>query len=177
MKSSVIGMEKRTGIFVEGSKKIDVVFHAKWLLEISSVEKHYAEAKRDPQFVRDVATRLEVLVVWDFALEATLLMSTLMRGEPIVLETGSHESEVFAVLAQIGFFSWTLDRYRLSLPPAVTLATVKSAALNLIATQDEEYRIFPEKIISVAPMTALDRLLLIERHQLELDVLECGQPN
>lgn len=54
--------------------------------------------------------------------------------------------EVFAVMAEIGFFSRTGDRYQMTVPKSVTSEKIKAALLRLAATQDES-GLHPEYLV------------------------------
>jgi hypothetical protein len=55
--------------------------------------------------------------------------------------------DVFAVMAEIGFFLRTGDRYQMTIPKTVTHAKIKAALLGLIKTEDEDHIVHPEHLV------------------------------
>ncbi|MEA2985569.1 MAG: hypothetical protein QOD94_1823 [Alphaproteobacteria bacterium] len=172
---SMVDMEP-SGFLVEGFAGADVEAYGKWLIEIATVESFYSQLRDDPDLA-EMIQRLQVLFLWDFALEAVLLVPGLMAGESVVIETGTHESEIFAVLSQMKFFTWAGDRYRMSLPVPLSLEVVKAAITSLYNTMDLELRLHPENLVSTMSMPELGRLQRLATAQKELDGMEHGAPN
>jgi hypothetical protein len=73
----------------------------------------------------------------------------------------------FVMMAGMGFFQETYKVYRMILPPGLTSAKVKRAALNYVDTEDEDYVLHPENLVSCRPIsethTLARRLWAIDR--------------
>ena len=67
-----------------------------------------------------------------------------------VLETDLPDLEEFVLMAEMGFFTLTGDRYQMTLPTKLDLHTVKQAHLKLAATEDEDW-IHPERLVLAIP--------------------------
>jgi hypothetical protein len=165
------------GILVDGFRRGDADSLGKWLSLVAKAQRLYEEAKLDACFRDTVVERLEVCYVWDFELEATLFAAELIKGEPTIVEVGDHITEVFAVMAHMGFFMWNGDGYRMSVPQAMNVTLVKDAAATLIATQDDEYMIYPEKVLYTRPLREVERLKRIHVAVQDLGQLRCDLPN
>ena len=64
---------------------------------------------------------------------------------------GEEEPEEFAMMIGMGFFVLTGQRYQMVVPMPLTLVKVMKAALRLAKTEDEEYFLHPEDIVTTMP--------------------------
>jgi hypothetical protein len=89
----------------------------------------------------------------DFNIAATVLLSRLEQNfASLVVDLNSEiEPEEFAMMVGMGFFVRTGQRYQMVIPKRLTLGKVKNAALALAKTEDEEYILHPEHIITIMP--------------------------
>ena len=56
--------------------------------------------------------------------------------------------EIFSVMAELGFFRLTGNRYQMTIPREVTGSRIESALLRLAATEDVEYFLHPEELVT-----------------------------
>jgi hypothetical protein len=55
--------------------------------------------------------------------------------------------EIFSIMAQIGFFRRTGDRYQMTIPDRMSGSGIESALLKLATTEDENF-LHPERFVS-----------------------------
>jgi hypothetical protein len=65
-----------------------------------------------------------------------------------LLPLGEEWSEIFGVMAQIGFFRLTGERYQMTIPQAISGSAIKAALLRLAATEDQQYYLHPEQLVT-----------------------------
>jgi hypothetical protein len=63
--------------------------------------------------------------------------------------TRSEWSEMFAVMVGLGFFTYTNDRYQMTIPSVVDAEQIADVLLRLAATEDGEYYLHPENLVEV----------------------------
>ena len=87
-----------------------------------------------------------------------------LRGHltTFVLDLDSEEGELFAMMAGMGFFSQPGPTLRMIIPPRLTSDIVRSAVLTFARTEDHEYMLHPEQLVtcmSLAKAKALQKQL------------------
>ena len=140
-------------ILVEAPKWGDAKFYGQWLLDAAKANDLLQQAKKDdPEFCERVEAILEVLHRLDFGIMSTVFLSKLVDKEfcTFVVDTNSEDLNEFALLAEMGFFTRTGDRYQMTLPTNLDIATVKKAHLKLADTEDEDW-IHPERLFFAMP--------------------------
>ena len=140
---------KQHWVLVEGPAPGDAHFLGQWLLAAAEADKLLQEEfERDPIFKLTIGS-IELVYAFAFSPSATksieLLMNDLTSFSLSVFE--EPWGEVFAVMAEIGFFSQTRDRYQMTVPKSVTREKIKAAFLRLVATQDENDFVHPEYLV------------------------------
>jgi hypothetical protein len=65
-----------------------------------------------------------------------------------VLELNSEDGEDLTMMVAMGFFLPVGDRYRMALPIGLTAAKVRSAVLRYALTEDENFMLHPERIVT-----------------------------
>jgi hypothetical protein len=137
---------------VEGPKWADTKFYGNWLLAAAKANELWTEALENPRFSKRV-DRLTIAYLPDFNIGATVMLSRLERNlASFVVElNGEEEPEEFAMMIGMGFFVLTGQRYQMVIPTRLTLRKVMKAALRLAKTEDEEYFLHPESIITTMP--------------------------
>jgi hypothetical protein len=170
-------------VLVEGPRWGDAEFYGKWLLAAHRANSLWKRASEDVSFAKRVE-RLEVVCVLDLAMAATGLLLEL-RGQffTFMIRVDSEEAELFAMLASMGFFARTGERYQMVIPNRLTLATVKNALLRLARTEDGEFMLHPEDLVTTVTFVEAkawqerqremdedhrnaDRLVLLERSRI-----------
>jgi hypothetical protein len=147
---------KQHWVLVEGPAPGDAHFLGRWLLAAAESDKLLQDQfKRDPGFKLTI-DRIELLYAFSFSPPAIkftgLLMKNLTSFSVSVFELWG---EVFAVMAEIGFFSQTGDRYQMTIPTGITREKIKAALGRLIATQDENDFLHPEYLVHCLSQVAV----------------------
>ena len=137
---------------IEGPRWADTKFYANWLLAAAKANALWTEALENPRFSERV-DRLTIAYLPDFNIGATVLLSRLEQNlaSLVVDLNGEEEPEEFAMMIGMGFFVLTGQRYQMVVPTRLTLVKVMKAALRLAKTEDEEYFLHPENIITTMP--------------------------
>jgi hypothetical protein len=137
---------------VEGPRWADTKFYADWLLAAAKANELWTEALKNPRFSKRI-DRLTITYIPDFNIGATVLLSRLEQNlaSLVVNLNGEEEPEEFAMMIGMGFFVLTGERYQMVIPTRLTLGKVMKAALSLAKTEDEEYYLHPEYIITTMP--------------------------
>jgi hypothetical protein len=135
-------------VLVEGPEPGDAQFLGRWLLTAAKADKLLQEQlERDPEFKLSVE-RIELECAFQFSPTATKSIELLMKDSTsFSLSVFDLWGDVFAVMAEIGFFSRTGDRYQMTLPKPVTRAKIKAALLRLVNTEDEDNTMHPEHLV------------------------------
>jgi hypothetical protein len=139
---------KQHWVLVEGPAPGDAQFLGRWLLAAARADKLLRELfEQDPEFKRSVA-RIELLYAFAFSPAATKFIQLLMKDlTSFSWSVFDLWGEVFPVMAKIGFFSQTGERYQMTIPKAITPAKIKAALLRLLMTEDEDNFVHPEHLV------------------------------
>ena len=153
MKTKNHSHKSRPCILVEGPVWGDAEFYGRWLLCAAKVNDLLQKAKKDdPEFHTAIDT-LEMVQCLDFGIMATVFVSQLADKDfHTFLIDVDYTTDLldFVLMAEMGFFIVTGDRYQMTLPSNLAMDTVKEAHLKLAATKDEEW-IHPERLIMSMP--------------------------
>lgn len=60
--------------------------------------------------------------------------------------------EVFVMMTEMGFFFRSGQSYKMAIPADLSLVKVKAAALRYAQTEDDEYILHPEHLVSPMPI-------------------------
>ena len=134
-------------VLVESFPKGDADFVGRWLFAAYKANEIWREAVRDAQFYAQVQ-RIEIAEEFHFTFSALDYLSKL-DNKTVTLTFAVDDcdlGEPFAVMAPLGFFVSTGDRYQMAVPDTLTRERVKGAFLNFAATQDGDY-LHPEKLV------------------------------
>jgi hypothetical protein len=138
-------------ILIEGLREADAEFYGKWLLAAAEANKLLERAySQDPLF-RERVGALEPLFKPDFGIIAIILFEKLAQGEHFYVSTidlDSDEAQMFCVMAEMEFFKLNDVRYQMALPEGLDIVTVRNALLKLADTEDDEFHIHPEALVS-----------------------------
>jgi hypothetical protein len=137
---------------IEGPVWADTKFYGNWLLAAAKANELWTEALKNPRFSKRV-DRLTIAYIPDFNIGATVLLLRLEQNlaSLVVNLNGEEEPEEFAMMIGMGFFVLTGERYQMVIPTRLTLGKVMKAALRLAKTEDEDYYLHPEHIITTMP--------------------------
>lgn len=139
---------KQHWVLVEGPAPGDAHFLGRWLLAAAEADKLLQEQfEQDPSFKLTIS-RIVLLYAFAFSPTATKCIELLMKDlTSFSLSVFDLWGDVFAVMAEIGFFLRTGDRYQMTIPKTVTHAKIKAALLGLIKTEDEDHILHPEHLV------------------------------
>jgi hypothetical protein len=145
--------KRRPCILVEGPLWGDTEFYGHWLLCAAKLNDLLQKAKKDDPEFRTAIDTLEMLQCLDFGFMATVFVSQFADKQfhTFVIDADySADLLDFVLMAEMGFFVLTGDRYQMVLPSNLDMDRVKQAHLKLAATEDEEW-IHPERLIACMP--------------------------
>ena len=140
---------KKCWVLIEGPAPGDAHFMGRWLLAAAEADKLLQEQyEQDPSFKLTIS-RFELVYAFAFSPSATKSIELLMKDLTSFSLSVSEEpwGEVFAVMAEIGFFSQTGDRYQMTVPKEVSHTKIKTALLRLAATEDDSQFLHPEHLV------------------------------
>jgi hypothetical protein len=137
-------------VLIEAPGWGDAEFYAAWLSSATKAKSLLdAIRKSDPE-LQERLEDYEVLYPWDFALAGALLVSHLGPEFPTLAIDLSEEcfyADMFCIMAELGFYELTGDRYQMTLPATLDVATVRDAVLKLAETMDEDEVVHPERLV------------------------------
>ena len=138
-------------ILVEGPRWADIKFYARWLLAVARADELWEKAIANPVFEEQVF-RLLVATIPTFRIGATVMLSRLEKNlVSFVVQINEQEGEEFTMLAEMGFFIRTGQRYQMVVPTPLNMERVKKAALKLAQTEDADSYLHPEYLLATMP--------------------------
>jgi hypothetical protein len=139
-----------TVVLVEAPEWGDAKFYGQWLLDAAKANELLHQAKNDdPEFRARIDT-LEIIRLLDFGIMATVFLSQLVDKDTFSVQTDSMNLTEFMLMAEMGFFTLTGDRYQMTLPINLDMIALKKAHLKLAETDDEDW-IHPERLVVAMP--------------------------
>jgi hypothetical protein len=141
--------EEQVWVLVEGTAPGAADFLGGWLMMAAEADKLLEEQyDQDPDFRLSVKT-IEVVNVFTFSPTATKCIELLMKDLTSFSLSVFEEpwGNTFAVMADIGFFSQTGDRYQMTIPKSITRESIKAALQRLVATYDDDDLTHPENLV------------------------------
>ena len=140
-------------ILVEGPKRCDAEFYGKWLLMAAKAEALWEKALADPDFEKRVFSLVSGEIP-DFGRGATVMLSRLEKDfisfKLRVFRNYMSLVEEFVMMAEMGFFVLTGQRYQMTIPAELNAERVKMAALKFAETLDEDF-LHPEHLVATMP--------------------------
>jgi hypothetical protein len=136
-------------VLVEGPGPGDAEFLGRWLLAAVEADQALQERfKKNPTLKKQINT-LEVAYIFSFAPAATKFVELLMKNlTAFSLQLWGEWGEAFTVMAELGFFCRTGDRYQMTIPQAISGSKIEAALIRLAATEDQEYLLHPEHLVT-----------------------------
>jgi hypothetical protein len=151
-------------VLIEGPASDEAAFLGSWLLAADEADQKLRQQFKENPRLRQQVARLEVLCLIDFSSPAIWFIKLLMENRVCFsLDLGDDCGEIFAVMADLGFFRLNGNRYQMTIPNEITGSKVEAALLRLAATEDHEYFLYPEHLLqslSKADAHSLKRLLI-----------------
>jgi hypothetical protein len=152
--TTMTGHSKQTYfILAEGPRRSDAGFTSQWLLSAIEADRllqnYFSE---NPDFHVSIV-RLECPYRIEFAQSALFFIGMWQAGKgSFSLDLLDPEwAEIFCIMARLGFFKQTGQRYQMIVPEIVAIDRIKDELLRLIATQDSKYRLHPEELLTNMP--------------------------
>ncbi|MGY8663135.1 hypothetical protein Q3C01_12295 [Bradyrhizobium sp. UFLA05-109] len=147
-------------VLIEMTDEANCRFFGAWLIQVAEAEALWSAALADPEFA-DRVWDLHAIVVPDLAIRAREIFGELAHGGNIATlgllpddDFGERSTE-FAMLVQLGFFVYVDGSYRMAVPESTTLAKVKQAALDVLATKAADASgiefVQPERLLHTLP--------------------------
>jgi hypothetical protein len=153
-------------VLVQGPRWGDAEFLGRWLLAAAEAERFWREAYDDPTFHRQVES-VCICYIPDFGISASIMVMHLKEYRAtFVLDLNSEDGEDFVMMVAMGFFLPTAEGYQMTLPAGLTATTVRAAVLKYAKTEDEDFMLHPEHIVTTMPFAEArawqDRLRAID---------------
>jgi hypothetical protein len=161
--STAIDGTKRVAPNVTGAEEAVVIVEgpatcAEFALHYLQAAMHFDHALEayfieHPDF-RQTIGRLEVIACVHFSSSATEFVSRWLSNYGIFLVEMTDEwAEMFVVMVGSGFFKYTNGRYQMVVPTTLDCDILAATLLRLAETEDSEYYLHPEDLISFKTRT------------------------
>jgi hypothetical protein len=152
-------MSQHSCVLIESPGWLDASFYGKWLLAAAEAQRLWREAVQYDCEFRSQIDRLEVISLVLLGNEALKVIGELAKNDicTSVVRVDTDLGDGVALLARMGFFALTGERYQMVLPSGLNAEIVKGAALALAATEDGGYVIHPERLLRVMPHSSAQR--------------------
>ncbi|MGY3239954.1 hypothetical protein ACVMAJ_006844 [Bradyrhizobium sp. USDA 4448] len=141
--------DKPTWVVIEGPGPGDAEFLGRWLLAATVADRTLEEQFIKKPTLREQIATLEIIRFVSFSPAATratrLLMTNLCCFS---LDARDEWGELFVIMAQIGFYRLTGDRYQMTIPQDISGSRIESGLLALAATEDKQYNLHPEYLVT-----------------------------
>ncbi len=142
-------LEDDPWVLVEGPSPGDAEFLGRWLLAAAAADQTLTEQFKRNDNLKDQIRNLEVVYLISFAPAATKFVELLMKNLTcFTISIWNEWAEMFAVMAALGFFTCTVNRYQMTVPREISGQDVETALLRLSATEDSGFRLHPERLVS-----------------------------
>jgi hypothetical protein len=149
-------------VLVQGPSWGDAQFYGEWLLAAARAEAYRKESCADENFKR-LMDRVCAAHVPDFGVAATFMIMQLKEYlTTFLIELNSIDGDDFTMMAEMGFFEQRDTHYQMVLPSSLTLEKVKAAIFKYSKTEDDEFMLHPEYLVTAMPLseaTTLQRRL------------------
>ena len=140
-------------ILVQGPAWGDAQFYGEWLLAAARAEAYRKEAYADEDFKRQVDHVCDAYIP-DFGIAATVMITQLKEYRTTFLvELNSEDGNDFAMMAKMGFFAHRNPSYQMTLPHSLTSEKVKAAIFKYAKTEDDEFMLHPEYLVTAMPLS------------------------
>jgi hypothetical protein len=134
---------------VEGPGAGDAQFLGRWLVAAAETDQALKSRLRLKPSLKQQISRLELVYCICFSSAATRFVERLMKNLTCFsLPLDEEWGEIFSVMAELGFFRLTGDRYQMTHPDAISGLKIETALLRLAATEDDEDFLHPEHLVN-----------------------------
>jgi hypothetical protein len=139
-------------VLIEGPAPGSAEFLGRWLLAAADADRELHDQYARNPLLKQQISRLEVLYVVSFSPPATKFIELLMKNLTCFpLGLWDEWGEMFTVMAELGFFSPTGNRYQMTIPKDISGLKIETTLLRLASTEDDEYYLHPEYIVNFLP--------------------------
>jgi hypothetical protein len=149
-------------VLIQGPAWGDARFYGEWLLGAGKAQAYWREAYTDLDFKKKI-DRICLVYIPDFEIAASIMVMKLREyGTTFLIELHGEDGDDFAMMAEMGFFTEKNALYQMTLPYSLTLEKVKASVSALAATEDAEFILHPEYLvtpISLSEATTLQNRL------------------
>jgi hypothetical protein len=140
-------------ILVQGRAWGDAQFYGQWLQAAANAEAFWKEAYADEDFKRQVDHVCDAYIP-DFGIAATVMIMHLKEYRTtFLIELNSEDGDDFAMMTEMGFFAHRNPSYQMTLPRFLTLEKVKAAIFKYSKTEDDEFMLHPEYLVTAMPLS------------------------
>jgi hypothetical protein len=140
--------DKDLSLLVEGPGPGDAEFLGRWLLAAVAADEALQEQFKRNTALKDQISRVEIEYCVRFSSGATRFVELLMKNlRSFTLSLNDEWSELFAIMARVGFFRLTGERYQMTIPEEISGPMIEAALLELAATEDADYYLHPEHLV------------------------------
>jgi hypothetical protein len=158
-------------VLVEGPAPGAAAFLGRWLLAAVEVDQRLADQYKQNPDLKPQIDRLEVECLVEFAPAAAAFVERFMKNLTCFpLDLWDEWGEIFAIMAQIGFFRLTGHRYQMTVPTEISGSLIETALLRLATTEDHESFLHPERLVTTLSkadaknwQSRLERLFWLQR--------------
>jgi hypothetical protein len=148
MKTNFSLVRKGQCVLVEGPSWGDAKFYGRWLLAAAEAEVFWKNAYKDSEFQKQI-DRVCVAYIPHFGISATLIIMGLREYRTsLMVDLNTEEGESFAMMVAMGFFTFSAPRYQMTIPSHLTEMQVRQAILNFAQTEDAEFMLHPEHLVT-----------------------------
>jgi hypothetical protein len=135
-------------VLVQGPAWGDAQFYGEWLLAAAKAEAYWKEAYADEDFKQQVDHVCDSYLP-DFGIAATIVIMQLSECRTtLLIKLDSEEGDHFAMMAEMGFFALRNAFYQMTLPSSLTFEKVKAAIFTYAKTEDDEFMLHPEYLVT-----------------------------
>src|SRR5215472_13976184 len=146
-------------ILVQGPAWGDARFYGQWLQAAANAEAFWKQAYADEDFKQQI-DRVCVAYILDFGIAASRMIMQLMEYRTtFLIELDSIEGDDFTMMAEMRFFAHRNPSYQMTLPRLLTLEKVKAAIFKYAKTEDDEFMLHPEYLVTAMPLSEATMLL------------------
>jgi hypothetical protein len=136
-------------VLVEGPGPGEAEFLGRWLLAAVEADKTFEQQRKQNPNLKEQISRIEVEYLFSFQPASTRFVELLMKNLAcFTLDLWEEWGEIFTVMAGLGFFRRTGERYQMTLPQEINGPMIEDALLRLAATEDEECYLHAEDLVS-----------------------------
>ncbi|WP_271498216.1 hypothetical protein [Bradyrhizobium sp. CCBAU 11357] len=134
-------------VLVEGPGPGEAEFLGRWLLAAAAADRALQERFKQNEILKEQISSVEIVYQIRFSSAATKILELLMKDlTAFSLPIQSDWIDLFAVMADLGFFCLTGERYQMTVPCEASGCAIEASLLKLAATE-HRFALQPEHMI------------------------------